>query len=205
MELRTRVWLGAIIYFLFIPSCSVYAQTKLNGSIGLSSSVNMGEIGPAPVFKNTLTVGDRFRFENDLEFSTMDKYTKAGWSVADGIDVLIFPSWGSGFFLSGGADYRHRNGGTWAKDGIRVGGGAGYEKANSQLRFSVKKKVMSLNDNIDYAPYFELLARRDYSLRSSNWSLRTEGKMGFFKYVQNNIKSTAFYSDAILGLAYRWP
>lgn len=189
-----------ILLFMAVPA---KAQVQLSTGVGMSSSVNMGELGPAPVFKSTLIVGDRFRFENDFEFSTMDKYTKAGWFVSDGVDVLIFPS-DSGIFLSGGMDYGHRNGGQWAKDGIRIGGGVGYEKDNSQIRFSVKDKIISLNDNIKYYPYFELLVRGDTPLNDS-WSLRVETEIGSFQYVQNSIKSTAFYSNAIIGLVYKWP
>jgi len=191
------------IFLLFI-AVQTNAQVQLAAGAGISGSVNMGEIGPSPVFRGTLVTGDKFRFENDFEFSPMDKYTKAGWSVSDGVGVLVFPS-DSGLFFIGGADYRHRNGGSWAKDGVRIGGGIGYEKDNSQLRFSVKDKVISLNDNVKYYPYFEFLARGDYPLQNSNWSLRTEAEIGLFKYVQNNIKRTAFYSNAILGLVYKWP
>ena len=192
-----------VLIFLLI-AIPVQAQVQLSATVGISGSANMGDIGPSPVLKSTLTAGGRLQFENNLEFNPMDKYTKAGWSVSDGVGILVFPS-DSGLFFIGGADYRHRNGGSWAKDGVRIGGGVGYEKDNSQLRFSVKDKVISLNDNVKYYPYFEFLARGDYPLQNSNWSLRTEAEIGLFKYVQNNIKRTAFYSNAILGLVYKWP
>jgi len=204
MSLKMKVWLGVIMYFIFVSTWPVYAQTKLAGTVGVSSSINMGEIGPSPVFKSTFTTGDRYRFENVFEFNSMDKYTRAGWSVANQVDVLIFP-FDSGLFILGGADYRHRNGGSWAKDGIRVGAGLGYERDYTQFRFTVKEKVLSLNDNIDYAPYFEFLLRGDYPLGGSRWSLRAETKAEFFKYTQNSIRRTAFYSDAGIGLVYRWP
>lgn len=190
---------------LSLVAITARAQVGLSAGVGISGSVNMGEIGPSPVFKSTLTVGERFRLETGFEFSPMDKYTKAGWVVADEVNFLIFPSRSSGFFMSGGVDFRHRNGGSWAKNGVSVEGGVGYEDAGYQLRFSVKDKVVSLNDDIKYFPYFELLARRDYSIRNSGWSLRTEGELGFFKYIQSNIKRTAFYSNVVLGVVYKWP
>ena len=164
----------------------------------------MGEIGPAVVYKTTLTMGDRFRFENSFEFNTMDKYTKAGWYVLNGVDFMVFPS-DSGFFLVSGVDYRHRNGGVWSKDGIRIGGGAGYEKANFQSRISVWDKVVSLNDNIQYFPYFEFLVRVDYPFKATKWGLRVESELGSFKYIQNQVKRRAFYSNSFLGIVYKWP
>lgn len=191
-----------VLMFLLI-AIPAKAQVQLSADVGINNSVNMGEIGPAPVFQSTFTIGDRIRFENNLEFNTMDKYTRAGWSVSDDVEVLIFPS-DSGVFFVGGMDYRHRNGGSWAKDGIKIGGGIGYEEAGFQIRFSVKDKIVSLNDNIKYFPYFEIFVREDYSIKNSNWDFRVQAKYGLFKYIQNDIKRTAFYSNAFLGLVYKW-
>lgn len=190
------------VCFVFLPFFAS-AQSQIAVDIGISDSINMGEIGPSPIFKNTFTTGDRFRFENGIEFSPMDKYTKAGWIVANQVDFMVFP-FGYGFFVLGSADYRHRNGGQWAKDGVRIGAGLGYEKADTQFRFSVKQKVVSLNDNINYSPYFELLLRGDYPLGNSNWGLRAETEAGFFKYIQNSNRRTAFYSNVSIGFVYKW-
>ena len=192
------------ILAFFLISIPAKAQ-GLSGAAGITSSINMGEIGPASIFKSNFTVGDRFRFENDFQFSTMDKYTGDGWFVLDGVGVLIFPSKESGFFIAGGADYRHRNGGLWAKDSIRVGGSIGYEKDNSQMRISVKDKIITFTDAIKYYPYFEFLVRGDYPIQNSKWRLGVETEFGFFGYVEKSNKRNALYVNAVLGLAYKWP
>lgn len=192
-----------VFVFLLFTTVQANAQVQLSVGGGLTDSTNLGEIGPAPILKSNLTIGDRFRFENDFKFSSMDKYTGAGWFISNGVNFLVSPS-GPGLFVVGGMDYTHRNGGQWAKDGIKIGGGIGYQKDNSQIRFSVKDKVVSLNDDVKYYPVFEFLARGETPINDS-WSLRFETGLGFFQYIQNNFKSTAFYLDTTLGLAYKWP
>lgn len=193
----------AILTIAILMPLPLAAQTDFAVGVGVASSLNMGEIGPSPVFKSVLGIGDKFKFENNFELSSMDKYTKAGWYLKDGIDILIYPS-ESNFFIVGGGDFRHRDGGAWIKEGIRVGGGIGYGNRDSQYRFVVKDKIYTRNDNIEYSPYFEFLARGYFPLGSSNWSLMAESELGFFKYIQNDKKRAALYSNTIVGLAYKW-
>lgn len=193
-----------LAFFLLTIAIEVSAQVQLAVGSGISSSINMGDVAPSPLFKSSFTVGNKFRAENDFEFSPMDKYTNAGWFISDGVDILIFLS-DSGIFFVGEMDYRHRNGGSWAKDGVKIGGGIGYEDKISQFRFSVKERVISINDDVKYSSYFEFLVRRDHRLKNSNWNLRGEVGWGFFKYLQNDTKRIAFYSNTILGIVYKWP
>src|SRR3989344_2689133 len=181
---------------------------EISAGAGIGGSAHMGESGLTPVFKSDFSFGKKLRFENYFEFSVMDKYTKAGWFVYNGVDVLLFPS-KSGLFFTGGVDYRHRNGGTWAKDGIRVGGGIGYDTGEVHARFSVKNKISSqvryagtsFADDVQYFPYFESLLRADVPLGSSpNLRLRVEVEAGFFNYIQNNFKRTAFYTNTVFGV-----
>lgn len=197
-------FLWAIFALSILWPWPAYAQGEWSATGGISNSVNMGELGPAPVFNSTISVGDRLRLEDGLEYNLIKKYTHAGWYVKNAVDILVFPS-NSHFFVTGGMDYRHRNGGQWAKDGIRIGAGAGYDNGTVHYRFSVKDKVISLNDNIDYCPYYEFLVRGDYPLGNSNWNFRAEALTGLFKYTQNNAKRTAFYTNAGFGFAYKWP
>ncbi len=196
--------LVSILVLIFVIPLPLYAQAKLGATVGITNSINMGELGPAPIFKGIFSTGGRLRLESVTEFSPIDKYTKAGWYVKNGINILVFPS-SSSFFISTGMDYKHRNSGLWAKDGIRIGVGTGYDNGAGHYEFSVKDKIVSLNDDIKYYPYFEFIVRNDYRLVNSKWCFRTEAEMGIFKYIQNNIKRGAFYIDANLGFVYRWP
>lgn len=201
-----RIVLVVLTVLIIMMPLPLMAQTQLAVLTGITSSFNMGEIVPAPIFTGTFTVGQRFRLENGYEFSSVDKYTHAGWYLRDYIDILIFPS-DSGFFLVGGVDYVRRNGGNWTKDGIKIELGGGYEKQNThhtQYRFYIKKKVMSRNDDVRYSPYFELLARDDYSLGNTHWRLRIEARIGIFRYMQSYRKFTAFYSSVVVGFVYKW-
>ncbi len=193
---------SAIFLFICLIPGLASAQ-ELAGNIGVSGSYNMGELPPAPTFQSTFTIGDRLRLEDGFEFNSMDKYTHAGWYIKDSASMIFFPS-DSGFFVVGSADYSHRNGGIWAKDGVSVGFGGGFEKNNTQYRVSIKERIKSWNDNIIYSPFTELMVRGDYPLGQSNWSVRVQSGLGVFKYIQNENKRMAFYVDSTAGLVYKW-
>jgi hypothetical protein len=174
--------LGLLLYGAVVGHCE-----EITVSAGATTSAGLGEQPVSPLFRVRAITG-RMEATGSFDWSRKSE-SGAGW--IGGLDVDTRLGW-----LIVGADYRHRDGGLWAKDVAFAHVGVQARPA----RLMYRHEVYSTSVPANRARFLELSARHGFG----SGGFFVEGLIAGALYLrQDGTQGRGMYSQVSLGRAWR--
>ena len=185
MTPRVTSYFLNVALVLVAMSCALEAKCETALSAGLTASSGLGEQSYSTVLRARAT-GPHLEGVASFDRSSKNE-TGSGWIAGLDADARLR-------FLILGADYRHRDGGSWSKDVafVRVGAGVG------PARLIYRHEVYSSAPVPNRARFLEFSARHRF-----HGGVFCEGLVSTGRYQQSGRTKSGTYSQVSAGYAWR--